>query len=317
MYLCLYLYLCLCVCFCVFVFVCLCVCVCVFVFVCLCVCVCVFVFVFVFVFVCLCLCICVCICTCVCVCVCAGRCLCWSGVFVDERSAALPVCFLCFRAVCAGVLRMCVSVHFFMFLIRICLELQAVVHLCVGAGARSYRMHAYSGVTAHFEFCSRMFACIATYVCLCMHLHRTARVGPHAVAFHCMQLCINAIVPRPLKATKRRRHRLCCRSWGERPRPQTWGRTSSVWRSAPPPAHPLRPPHRVPPPPRPPADLSPLWSEGGRLVCAPVGEVAPQVDILGPKSRRWGGGPPPPGWGWPPGRMRPGQWRGRLPDTEH
>ena len=27
---------------------------------------------------------------------------------------------------------------------------------------------------------------------------------------------------------------------------------------------------------------------GERLLCAPVGETTPQVDILGPTSRRWG-----------------------------
>ena len=28
-----------------------------------------------------------------------------------------------------------------------------------------------------------------------------------------------------------------------------------------------------------------------RLLCAPVGEKTPQVDMLGPKSRHWGGVP--------------------------
>ena len=33
-----------------------------------------------------------------------------------------------------------------------------------------------------------------------------------------------------------------------------------------------------------------MWERtGGRLLCAPVGEVTPRVDILGPNSRCWGG----------------------------
>ena len=32
------------------------------------------------------------------------------------------------------------------------------------------------------------------------------------------------------------------------------------------------------------------WA-GGRLLCAPVGEKTPQVDIPGPKSRCWGEAP--------------------------
>ena len=37
---------------------------------------------------------------------------------------------------------------------------------------------------------------------------------------------------------------------------------------------------------------------------APIGELTPQVDILGPKSRHWGRGLPPP-YGGPPGRTWP------------
>ena len=34
------------------------------------------------------------------------------------------------------------------------------------------------------------------------------------------------------------------------------------------------------------------WERAGqRLLCAPIGEVTPQVDILGPNNRRWGGIP--------------------------